>query len=335
MPFISTEIKPPADCRAAQMYYVSKADAPLAASTPLAYLNIEDRDYSMNDRLKCKDRLIYKDSRDIFKEVEAGGVCFLEIPLIGDTQIVRHGFSTRHGGVSVGMYSSMNLGFGRGDSRQAVQENFSRMAKALGVTTESIVFSRQTHTTNVRTVGQQDRGKGLEKETDYRDVDGLITNVPEACLATFYADCVPLYFVDPVKKAIGLSHSGWRGTVGKIGKITIERMTEEYGTNPEDVIGAIGPSICQECYEVSEDVIKQFQNVFAATQWDRLFYQKANGKYQLNLWCANQLILEEAGMRRENIAVTNLCTCCNDSILFSHRASGGKRGNLGAFLGIV
>ena len=168
----------------------------------------------------------------------------------------------------------------------------------------------------------------------YQDVDGMITNVPGVVLCTFYADCVPLYFVDPVHKAIGLSHSGWRGTVGKIGKVTIEKMKAQFGSAPEDIFTAIGPSICQDCYEVSEDVILEFQSTFDKKYWESLFYQKENGRYQLNLWEANRIIFLEAGIKEEHISMPGICTCCNPDFLFSHRATHGKRGNLAAFLGI-
>ena len=186
----------------------------------------------------------------------------------------------------------------------------------------------------MRVVTEEDRGCGITKPRSYTDVDGMVTNVPGLTLATFYADCVPLYFYDPVHRAIGLSHSGWRGTVGKIGKVTVETMARVYGTKPEDVLAAIGPSICQECYEVSADVIEQFRGAFEEKDWNDLFYAKENGKYQLNLWKANEKIFLEAGILPEHISLSNLCTCCNPKFLFSHRASHGKRGNLAAFLGI-
>lgn len=137
-----------------------------------------------------------------------------------------------------------------------------------------------------------------------------------------------------MKKAIGLSHSGWRGTVGKIGKVTVELMQKTYGSDPKDILAAIGPSICQDCYEVSEDVIVKFQKSFEEKYWPELFYQKENGKYQLNLWKANELVFEEAGILKKHIAVTNVCTHCNPDILFSHRTTGNKRGNLSAFLAL-
>ena len=264
--------------------------------------------------------------------VERAGVPFLSFPLLEETGIVTQGFSTRLGGVSEGDYSSMNVSFTRGDREEAVRENYRRLGEAIGFDCESLVCSDQTHTTNVRVMTEEDRGKGFVRPKDYRDVDGMITNVPGLTLATFYADCVPLYFVDPVKRAIGLSHSGWRGTVGKIGKKTVERMEETYGSDPADIRAAIGPSICQNCYEVSGDVIDEFRQAFSEESWPELFYEKTDGKYQLNLWKANERIFVEAGIRREHMVVTDLCTCCNPTLLFSHRASHGRRGNQGAFL---
>ena len=197
-----------------------------------------------------------------------------------------------------------------------------------------IVPSGETHTANVRLVTEEDRGNGITKPRPYTDVDGMITNVPGLVLATFYADCVPLYFIDPVHRAIGLSHSGWRGTVAKIGEVTVRRMQEEFGSDPSEIYGAVGPSICQDCYEVSEDVIEQFRAAFPQDKWDALFYGKPDGKYQLDLWEANHQIMLGAGLKEEHISMPNLCTCCNPEFLFSHRASHGRRGNLGAFLGI-
>jgi len=202
----------------------------------------------------------------------------------------------------------------------------------LGVEYESLVLSYQTHTTNIRVVTKKDRGKGIIKERDYTDIDGFITNDPTVTLVTFYADCVPLFFVDPVHNAIGLSHSGWRGTVDHIGKKTLEKMHEEYGTMPEDVVAAIGPSICLDCYEVSEDVIEEFKKGFGENKLKDICYKKDNNKYQLDLWKANEIVLRDAGIMKEKLSISNICTCCNPELLFSHRASKGLRGNLAAFL---
>lgn len=275
----------------------------------------------------------YKDERQIFREIEKE-VPYLEYPLLTDTKIVHHGFSTRLGGVSQGCYASMNLSFTRGDDEAAVRENYYRIAKSIGVKCENMVLSQQTHTTNVRVVTEKDKGKGIVKPLDYTDVDGMVTNIHGICLVTFYADCVPLYFVDPVQKAIGLSHSGWRGTVGEIGKETIRKMEEQYGSDPKDILAAVGPSICKDCYEVSEDVILEFQKNFKERYWKDLFYRKENGKYQLDLWKANEIIFKESGILPEHIAMTNVCTHCNSEILYSHRTSGDRRGNLAAFLAL-
>lgn len=266
---------------------------------------------------------------------ESEGVTYLTYPAFETLPGIVHGFSTRLGGVSSGIYSSMNLSFTRGDEEEAVRENYRRLAAAMGFAPEDIVTSDQTHTTNVRVVTEEDRGNGITRPRPYTDVDGMITNVPGLVLATFYADCVPLYFVDPVHRAVGLSHSGWRGTVGKIGEVTIRKMEAEFGSCPEDIYAAVGPSICQDCYEVSEDVIDQFRAAFDKKHWNSLFYAKPDGKYQLNLWEANRRILIDSGIREEHISMPNLCTCCNPEFLFSHRASKGKRGNLGAFLGLL
>ncbi len=274
----------------------------------------------------------YKSKESVMTLWEKEGVPFLQFNALNECGIVTHGFSTRMGGVSEGIYASMNLSYSRGDKEEAVTENFIRFAKALEVRPEDYVFSDQTHTTNIRVVTEEDRGKGFTKPRDYHDIDGLVTNVKGLVLSTFYADCVPLYFVDVKNKAIGLSHSGWKGTVGEIGRRTIETMEKEYGSKPEDILVAIAPSICRECYEVSEDVAVEFQKIFPEEEYDKIMDDKGNGKYQLDLWECNKRILLRAGILEENISVTNICTCCNSELLFSHRASHGKRGNLGAFL---
>ena len=261
-------------------------------------------------------------------------VPYFTFPAFDELPGIIHGFSSRLGGVSEGFLSSMNLSFSRGDEPERVRENFRRIAESIGFSEKDLVFSMQTHTANVRRVGREDCGRGLERPVGYCDVDGLVTNEPGVVLATFYADCVPLFFVDPVHHCIGLSHSGWRGTVGKIGKATVEMMAKEFGSEPGDLLAAVGPSICQECYEVSEEVIGLFRENFAEELWPKLFYRKDNGHYQLNLWEANRLIFQEAGILPQHITVTDICTACNPELLFSHRASGGKRGNLAGFLEI-
>ena len=266
---------------------------------------------------------------------EKNHVPYIQFKNLSATGIVKHGFSTRKGGVSTGIFSSMNLNFKRGDDPDAVMENYRRMAAALNMRVEDMVLSDQTHTTNVRVITEEDRGKGILKPQDYSDVEGMITNVPGIVLVTSYADCVPLYFVDPVRKAIGLSHSGWQGTVGHIGQKTVEKMHEVYGSEPKDIVAAIGPSICQSCYEVSDDVAEAFRANFTADEAADILLDKGNGKYQLDLWKANWYVLTDAGILPEHLSVTDLCTACHPDLLWSHRKTNGQRGGLSAFLSLI
>ena len=273
-----------------------------------------------------------KGQNEVLMCKEQGELNYLVFPGLAETGMVNHLFSTRAGGVSEGIFRSMNLSYTRGDRKEAVDENFRRIASVFGSRPERIVCSDQTHTTNIRQVFEQDCGKGVTGEKDYHDIDGLITDVPGIILATFYADCVPLYFLDCEHRAIGLCHSGWRGTAAGMGECALKAMNRAFGTRPEKVRAAIGPSICQDCYEVGEDVAEQFYRVFPKAGPEILRPGKAEGKYQLNLWEANRQILLKAGILPENLEVTDICTCCNSELLFSHRASLGKRGNLGAFM---
>lgn len=284
-----------------------------------------------------KNMELYRhDNRMQMKQNRKDGVEYLTFPLLEQTGMVRHLFSTRVGGVSKGIYSTMNLSYTRGDEKEAVDENFKRIAQVLSCEVSDIVCSDQTHTVNLMAVSGADGGKGILKPRDYTDIDGLLTDEPGVVLATFYADCVPLYFVDTRRRAIALAHSGWRGTVARMGRCVTEKMRELYGTDPADLVAAIGPSICQACYEVSEDVAEAFIKEFrGAGQADEILYHKGGGKYQLDLWRANEIILQEAGIKADRIQVTDLCTCHNSEYLFSHRASHGMRGNLGAFLGLL
>ena len=278
---------------------------------------------------------IYKDDRNVFRNVERGGVPYLSFKALEDTGMVINGFSTRLGGASKGRFATMNFSYSRKDDPADVLENFTRMADTLGVERDRMVVSYQTHTTNVRRVTREDEGKGVIRERDYRNVDGLITDVPGITLVTFYADCVPLYLVDPVHHAIGLSHSGWRGTVRRMGQVTMDAMKEAFGTRPEDVTACIGPSICRDCFEVGEEVAEAFADAFDPKYRDALYRANAKpGKYQLDLWKANEIIFQEAGVPKEQIHTTNICTMCNSDYLFSHRRVGEERGNLAAILSI-
>ena len=261
-----------------------------------------------------------------------GEVPYFSIPLF-DEMGLRNGFSTKLGGVSQGYYAEMNLGMLK-EPEEIGRENYRRMLRALRMNEKRPVLSWQTHTTNIRKVTDQDAGKGPFRERDYRDVDGLVTDLPDTPLVTLFADCVPLYFYDPVNRAIGLSHAGWRGTVGRMAEKTIRFMHQEYDTSAYEVYAAIGPSICGECYEVGAEVAEEFIAEFGNYRASRFLTEKPDGKYLLDLWRANESVLLSCGVPKEHIFITDICTKCNPELLFSHRVMGEKRGVMGAFLSL-
>ena len=279
---------------------------------------------------------IRKDGNDEIRLNQEGEIPYFYFPLLKQTGLVNHGFSTRLGGVSSGEFSTMNFNLTRGDALDNVEENFSRFCGAIGCDWEKAIMTHQTHTVNVRVVTEDmvPAGRTLMGKKPFTDVDGLITDVPGAVLITSFADCVPLYFLDPVRRVIGLSHSGWRGTVNRMGAVTIEKMMETYGCRPEEILACVGPSICQDCYEVGEEVAEEFRASFSEKEADQILWKNDAGRYQLDLWKANELILTNAGIRSDHLAVTNVCTCCNPDLLFSHRFTKGRRGNLCAFLSL-
>ncbi len=263
----------------------------------------------------------------------SGGVCYLTFPKIEQAGGVRHAFSTRLGGVSRGDCSTMNFGFNLGDDPLAVRENFKIFCSAFGAKSENVVVAQQTHTNNIKVVTKDDLGKGLIKERDYTDVDGLVTNVRGAVLVTQYADCTPLAFYDPVKKVIATSHAGWKGTVLEIALKTVELMKDRFGSDPKDILCGIGPNISKCCYEVDDPVINEI-NKLAYLDKRACYTDKGNGKYMLNLKEVNREILLFAGILPENIDIADLCTCCNSDIFHSHRASKGKRGTLALMIAL-
>ncbi len=265
---------------------------------------------------------------------EKNGVTYLTFKnLDAHSEFLTHAFSTRLGGVSSGHLGTMDLSFNRGDDLANVMENHRRLAEAVGYDHTKLVFSNQVHETRIYKATAKDAGKGITKESDIIEYDGLMTDVVGLPLITFYADCVPIYFYDPVNHVAAMNHSGWRGTVKNISSHMVSNLKKEYGVEPENLICAIGPSICKSCYEVSQDVVDEFEKAGYSHQETRdIITPKQGGKYLLDLHKANFYNLTGAGVRQENISITDICTCCNKDFLFSHRASGGRRGNLGAIM---
>ncbi len=265
-------------------------------------------------------------------ENRVNGVVYYTFPLLSAVSCVRHGISTRLGGVSGGIYESMNLSFTRGDEESAVRENFDRFCAAIGTDSHRAVVSAQEHHTVIRNVTKADEGKGIYLPRDYADVDGLVTDEVGITLFTQYADCVPLLFVDPVKRVVATSHAGWKGTVAAIGAVTVERMCTDYGCRREDIVAAIGPSIGKCCFEVDLPVYEAFSNL---TVFDSNCYRQRGEKFDIDLWEVNRRILLSAGVTDEHIAVTDLCTKCHPDVLWSHRVCGKERGSLAAAIALI
>ncbi len=261
------------------------------------------------------------------------GVCFFTFPALSTLPGVTHAFSTRHGGVSQGVFSTMNLNFNRGDSDANVLENYRRFCLATGFDLEKAVASSQDHHTNILRVTAVHSGLGILKPQELNSIDGLLTDEPGITLVTYYADCVPLYFLDIKRRAIGLAHAGWRGTVAEMGMHMVCAMKREFGTMPDDLQVAIGPSIGPCCYEVDAPVCARVANL-GYIDLEQCFRPIGNGKAMLDLWSLNCLILEHAGVPRAQIVVGGVCTCCNSDTFFSHRVMGAQRGGMAAMLAL-
>lgn len=250
------------------------------------------------------------------------------------TSFMTHAISTRFGGVSQDYFASLNLAMHNGDNINNVQENRHRFAKALVIAEDNVVTTQQVHSDTVLYVDKSFAGRG---KYSYNEAivatDALITDQPNLPLLLFFADCVPVLIVDPVCKVVGVSHAGWKGTVSKIAQKTIYKMQECCKTRPEDCLVGIGPSIGACCYEVGYEVAEQFRQSFP-NYYSKLLEEKAD-KYKLDLWQANRLQLEEIGVKSQNIAVSGICTACNNDVFFSYRADGGKTGRIGAMISLI
>ena len=287
----------------------------------------------------------YKNDIQIPRLEVKGDLPVLRSPLLAKEDGIISLYTTRHGGVSTGDQASLNLSHKMETNPEHTKTNFRLVAKALETEDNRLVGGDQTHTNNVRVVDASDAGHNVTRPKSFFDVDALVTNDPAISLFVTTADCVPILFYDPVKRVVGAAHSGWKGTCNGIAAKVVECMHDEFGTDPADVLASIGPSICKDCYEVSADLYEAFSTsgYYTESEVNDIFERKSTDvfgrdsedsevKYQLDLWKANEYILLNCGVLREHIETTCLCTCCNPTVLFSHRASKGRRGGLGAFI---
>lgn len=261
----------------------------------------------------------------MFTRNNCNGTVFYTVPSFERTGLVRHCITTRSGGVSEGCYSSMNFRFNCDDKRGNVIENFSRISDTVGFTFDGLVLSKQVHEDKVQKIIQKHCGNGILIENAFDSADGLMTDEPGIALVTLYADCVPLLFLDPVKRVIASVHSGWRGTVAGIGPKAVRRMAEEYGSEPEDVLCAIGPSIRIDAFEVGDEVAKEFIDSFGNS-----VVRRYGEKYHVDMQRAIAMSLKAEGVRQ--IDDCGICTYENSDVFFSHRKTNGRRGNFGAII---
>ncbi len=259
-------------------------------------------------------------------------ILYFTFPSFEKYKFVSHTFSSRLGGVSEGIYLSLNLSFNRGDSPQNVYKNYEIICSAIGVNPNNLVFGQLTHGNNIRKVTLEDRGKGIIHQPDYSDIDALITNEIDVPLAMTFADCVPIFFLDSINKVVAIAHSGWRGTVKKIGEKVINLMLKDYKCKLENILIGIGPSIGVCCFEVDEEVYKQF--LLLKFLDNNNWFEKKDNKYYINLWKVIETMFLKMGIPKENITVTDLCTKCNNDIFFSHRATNGRRGSMAGIIGL-
>ncbi len=263
----------------------------------------------------------------------SGDVPYYSFPSLDKLQFVRHGFSTRLGGVSTGVFQSMNLSFTRHDDQSAVLKNFDLFCSAINVDVHNVVLPDQRHNTEIYNATAADKGRGIFKKKGYHNIDGLVTDEPNVVLCTQYADCVPLFFADNVRRVVGMAHAGWKGTAARIGRVMIERMCSDYGCRPQNIIAGIGPSIGLCCFEVDLPVYRIFADMEETD--GRCFSFGKQNKYHVDLWEINRRILLSAGLDNSNITVTDLCTRCHPDIFWSHRAAGSARGSLAGFIAIA
>ncbi|MDQ0192566.1 peptidoglycan editing factor PgeF [Paenibacillus wynnii] len=256
--------------------------------------------------------------------------------------VITAGFTSRQGGAGKAPYESLNCAFHVGDDPQDVISNRRTLAESLGFQLKDWTCGEQTHGVNIAVVDHKDRGRGSRDRTSaFSDTDGLITNVPGVMLTSFYADCVPLYFYDPVRAAVGLAHAGWKGTVAEIAAVMVRKMSEAYGSCAEDILASIGPSIGDCCYEVNDQVMKHVHLLEDSSGGKAPFsgsvYRQsgANGdKSMLNLKELNQRIMIKAGILPTHIECTTWCTSCNPDLFFSYRKENGVTGRMTSWIGI-
>lgn len=266
-------------------------------------------------------------------EHRVNGVTFLTADAFTAAGGAVHGFSTRAGGVSEGIYATLNLSSTRGDEPDRVRENYRRFCAAIGADVNRVVMTNQVHGTVIRTVGPDDIKADLCKREDDA-CDGLITDVPGLALTVFTADCIPVLLYDPVKRVIAAVHAGWRGTAGNIAGRAADKMREEYGSDPGTILAAIGPGISACCFETHADVPEAMTAALGDLAAPHITALET-GKFQVDLKGVNAALLRRSGVAGDHIEICGDCTACLPEKYWSHRITQGQRGNQAAMIQLL
>lgn len=273
-----------------------------------------------------------------YEQNDKNDIVLLKFDRLAEKKNIAHCFTTRIGGVSEGVCDSLNMSYKRDTDRDNVTENIRRVAEACDVPFESVTMVPQVHAGDVKVITSEDAGRGVSREAFSDGYDAMVTNVKGVTLATIHGDCIPVFLYDEQSESIGMIHSGWRSTNAKISANAVLTMTENYGAKPENIIAVIGPGICRDCFEASDDVYEAFTETFgkkfsenpSACKKD----ETRDGKWYISLPEIVRMTLLDAGVLHENIVYSGICTCCeaNKDKYFSHRREKGKTGAMSGFI---
>jgi len=260
----------------------------------------------------------------IEKKIDLLDILFFEN--LSEFKEIRHFVSTRKGGVSKSPFDSLNLGLRVGDNPDNVFKNRKRLATTIGIPLRHFTIGEQIHSGNVTIIAEELRGKGSTNHKEaINATDAMVTNIVDICLVILVADCVPILFFDPVKRAIGFAHAGWKGTLQFIAQKTVRAMEKAFGSLPRDIVVGVGPSIGPCCYKVGPDIISQVEIIFH-TKKEYILNESKSGEGYFDLWKANLTQLLHAGIKRKNIEMAMMCTCHNPDLFFSYRHQKGSTG---------
>jgi len=266
-----------------------------------------------------------------YKISAAGEIKLITFELLDRAGMVSHAFTTRLGGLSGGPYSSLNLALHVGDSPGLVLGNRRLASQALGAGLEDMVCGEQVHGDRVQVITAADRGRGASQYGDaIPGTDALVTDCPGVLLASFYADCVPVLILDPVRRAVGLAHAGWKGTVKRIAAAAVRAMEQAFHSDPENLLAVIAPAIGHCCYEIDRPVMQAI--VQGGFDPGRCSSPAGDGRWRLDLPGMNREILAEAGVKRGSISLSGLCTACRPDLFFSYRGQSGICGRMASLI---